>query len=176
MAASDPAKTELRSDCSRCAGLCCVAPAFSAGPEFALDKSAHAPCPHLQDDFRCGIHERLREHGFSGCVVFECYGAGQRVTQRTFGGRDWRTSPEIAKSQFEAFRVVRPLHEQLMFLDEALKLEASWPLEDELRRLYDEVDAAASSAAEDLETIDVAQIERRVHELLLRVGELVRSA
>lgn len=166
--------TELRSDCSRCAGLCCVAPAFSAGPEFAVDKAAHEPCPHLQDDFRCDIHETLRERGFSGCVVFECYGAGQRVTQQTFGGRDWRSSPEIATAMFETFRAVRPLHEQLMFLDEALKLDAALPLAGELQDLYDEIDGLAASGSAELAQIDVGQIERRVHELLLRVGKLVR--
>nr|BFE68040.1 hypothetical protein GCM10020092_013410 [Actinoplanes digitatis] len=65
---------ELRADCGRCAGLCCVAPAFARSADFAIDKPAGRPCPNLAEDFRCGIHERLPEKGFRGCVVFDCFG------------------------------------------------------------------------------------------------------
>jgi hypothetical protein len=30
----------LRADCERCFGLCCVAPAFAASADFAIDKDA----------------------------------------------------------------------------------------------------------------------------------------
>ena len=81
----------LAADCSRCVGLCCVAPAFAASVDFAVDKPAGDPCPNLEADNRCGIHARLRESGFPGCVVFDCFGAGQRVTQELLPGTDWRT-------------------------------------------------------------------------------------
>src|SRR5690606_37914114 len=75
----------LTADCSRCAGLCCVALPFAASADFAVDKAAGTPCGHLQPDFRCGIHDGLREAGYPGCTVFDCFGAGQRVVQVTFG-------------------------------------------------------------------------------------------
>ena len=84
---------ELRADCTRCFGICCVAPAFSASADFALDKPAGQPCPNLGADSRCGIHRDLRQRGFPGCTVFDCFGAGQQVAQVTFGGRDWRAGP-----------------------------------------------------------------------------------
>jgi len=56
----------LRADCSRCVGLCCVAPACSASADFAIDKAAGAPCPNLLTDSRCGIHDELRPRGFPG--------------------------------------------------------------------------------------------------------------
>ena len=31
--------------------------------------------------------------GFPGCEVFDCFGAGQQLTQVTFGGRTWREDP-----------------------------------------------------------------------------------
>ena len=86
-------REHLRADCSRCAGLCCVAPAFAASADFAIDKPAGVACPNLADDFRCGIHAQLRDRGFPGCTVFDCFGAGQHITQGTFGGRTWRESP-----------------------------------------------------------------------------------
>jgi len=54
----------LHADCSRCFALCCVAPAFERSSDFAIDKPAGRPCPHLQADSRCGIHPRLRGEGF----------------------------------------------------------------------------------------------------------------
>ncbi|HLT10710.1 MAG TPA: pentapeptide repeat-containing protein, partial [Micromonosporaceae bacterium] len=70
---------DLRADCSRCAGLCCVVPGFSASSEFAIDKPAGSPCPNLGPDFRCRIHDMLRARGFAGCATYDCFGAGQRV-------------------------------------------------------------------------------------------------
>ncbi len=113
----------LRADCSRCVGLCCVAPAFAKSADFAITKPAGRPCLHLRDDSRCGIHGELRERGFPGCTVFDCFGAGQQVTQVTFAGRDWRESPDTARAMFAAFEVMRHLHELLWYLTQALGLE-----------------------------------------------------
>src|SRR5216684_1210646 len=128
----DPAS--LRADCGRCFGLCCVAPAFSASADFAIDKAAGQPCPHLGPVFRCGIHDELRQRGFPGCAVYDCFGAGQKVAQVTFGGRDWRQAPHTARQMFGVFAVMRQLHELLWYLTEALALAAARPLHGELRR------------------------------------------
>jgi hypothetical protein len=58
-----------------------------------VDKDAGRPCPNLQSDFRCRIHDRLRQQGFPGCAVYDCFGAGQKVAQVTFRGQDWRQTP-----------------------------------------------------------------------------------
>jgi uncharacterized protein YjbI with pentapeptide repeats len=108
----------LRADCTRCSGLCCVAPAFTASADFAIDKPAGRPCPHLAGDFRCGIHERLRPEGFPGCAVYDCFGAGQQIVQVIFGGRDWRTEDDLAAPMFAALPVVRAMHELLWHLAE----------------------------------------------------------
>ena len=42
------ARRDLTADCSRCAGLCCVLPAFAASADFAVDKPAGTPCRHLR--------------------------------------------------------------------------------------------------------------------------------
>src|SRR3954451_3925369 len=106
----------LEADCANCAALCCAAPAFAKSSDFAIDKPAGTPCPNLADDFRCSIHERLEERGFKGCTVFDCFGAGQRITQETFGGRDWRTVPGLAGPMFASLPVVRQLHELMWYL------------------------------------------------------------
>jgi hypothetical protein len=160
-------------DCDRCCGLCCVAPPFSAGEDFAVDKGAHTPCPHLAADFRCEIHDHLGERGFGGCVTYDCYGAGQKVTQVTFGERDWRSTPEIARSQFEVFMVMRQLHESMLLLSQALKLEAARPLWGELGSMFEALDTLSSGDPAALRLLDVASYDRQVRVLLRRIGDYV---
>lgn len=124
----------LRTDCASCFGLCCVALPFAASADFAVDKPAGKPCGNLRDDFRCGIHHRLRDSGFAGCTVYDCFGAGQKVSQETFGGRDWRRNPRTARLMFDVFPVMRQLHELLWYLTEALALPQARPIEKDLRR------------------------------------------
>lgn len=83
-----------RADCESCAGMCCVLTTFDAGPEFAFAKPAGVACRHLRAG-RCGVHADLAPRGMRGCVAFDCFGAGQRVT--TLLGlpvdADWHTTP-----------------------------------------------------------------------------------
>jgi hypothetical protein len=136
----------LRADCDRCTGLCCVAPLFLASAEFAFDKPDGDPCPNLGADNRCVIHVRLRQSGFAGCVTYDCFGAGQRVTAELLPGMDWRTDQATATTVFATFDLVRPLHELLWYLEEALRLEAALPLADRLRAARADTDALAGRA------------------------------
>jgi hypothetical protein len=114
----------LRADCAQCAALCCVALAFDRSALFALDKPAGVACPNLRGCNTCAIHEDLAGQGFAGCVRFDCLGAGQRVTQM-FAGQSWRDDPQTARAMFDAFRVMRPVHELIQLLHEAGKLAMS---------------------------------------------------
>ncbi|MFD0970823.1 pentapeptide repeat-containing protein [Plantactinospora endophytica] len=165
----------MRADCERCFGLCCVVPAFAASSDFAIDKPAGRACPNLRADFRCGIHRDLRERGFAGCTVFDCFGAGQQVAQVTYRGRDWRTSPEIAASMVEVFPVVRQLHELLWYLTEALALRPAEPLHTELAAARVATERLADGDPQSLVVLDVAAHRRDVNELLLRASEQARA-
>jgi uncharacterized protein YjbI with pentapeptide repeats len=165
----------LRADCTRCFGLCCAGPAFSASADFAIDKPAGQPCPHLGAGFRCTIHSRLRAEGFPGCAVFDCFGAGQRVSQLTFGGRDWRAAPATAPAMFAAFAVMRQLHELLWYLGEALAMPAARPLHASLRAAAQRTGHLARGGPAELASLDVAAHRDRVNALLLRASDLVRA-
>ena len=167
--------TSLAADCDRCCGLCCVASAFAQSPEFAFDKDAGKACSHLSKGFRCGVHDTLRVLGLSGCIAFDCYGAGQKVTQTTFGGTDWRGDPEVAEQMFEVFSTMRQLHTLLMHLDQALEFAAAQPMHEELRRSYQKIEEMTLSSADQLEGLDVSPLKNDVHLLLLRASELVRG-
>ncbi|MEU6808022.1 pentapeptide repeat-containing protein [Streptomyces sp. NPDC046831] len=169
-------RSDLRGDCARCFGLCCVALPFAASADFALDKPAGKPCPHLGDDHRCGIHARLRQRGFTGCTVYDCFGAGQKVSRVTFGGRDWRTGPaERARLMFDVFPVVRQLHELLWYLTEALALPAAGPVRSGLRRALEETERLTLGTPGELAALDVGAHRRKVDVLLLRTSELARA-
>ncbi|MBN9099589.1 MULTISPECIES: pentapeptide repeat-containing protein [unclassified Pseudonocardia] len=166
---------DLRADCGSCAGLCCVAPAFAASSDFAVDKPAGQPCANLQPDFRCGIHADLRERGFAGCTVFDCFGAGQQVTRVTFGGRDWRSDPAIAQPMFDSFAVMRPLHELLWYLADALGRAEAEPVHADLGRARQRVERLTRSSPDELAALDVNALRGEVNVLLLRTSELVRA-
>jgi hypothetical protein len=172
-AAASSGRARLRADCARCAGLCCVAPAFAASADFAIDKPAGHACPHLQRDSRCGIHADLRERGFPGCTVFDCFGAGQQTVQVTFagGGRDWHADPEV----FAAFGVQRLLHELLWYLTEALAIPAAAPLQRELAAARERVARLTAADAAELAAVDTAVLQAGAGALLLSVSELARS-
>ncbi|MFD1046590.1 helix-turn-helix transcriptional regulator [Kibdelosporangium lantanae] len=133
---------ELHADCSRCFALCCVALAFRASSDFAVDKEIGDPCRNLKDDYRCGIHARLRTSGFTGCTVYDCFGAGQRVSQETFGGTSWR---DDSRAMFDVFPVMRQLHELLWYLTSALDITAARPAHQDVRFQYRDRTGATSS-------------------------------
>ncbi|MER5308717.1 pentapeptide repeat-containing protein [Streptomyces sp. NPDC002773] len=168
----DPA---LRGDCANCFGLCCVALPFAKSADFAVDKAPGEPCRNLREDFRCGIHTRLRPSGFQGCTVYDCFGAGQQVSQVTFGGVSWREAPETASRMFGVFYVMRQLHELMRYLSEGLARPAARPVHAELRKALDRVEELTRGAADALEELRVPEVRADVNRLLLRTSELVRA-
>ncbi|MFJ1755920.1 pentapeptide repeat-containing protein [Kitasatospora sp. NPDC088134] len=169
-------RLDLLADCSACFGLCCVALPFAKSADFAANKNAGTPCRNLQTDYRCGIHPVLRDRGYQGCTVFDCFGAGQKISQHTFGGHSWRESPDTARQMFEAFPVMRQLHELMSYLVEALELPESRPVYAELRRTLDSIEQLTDRDAEALIAADVPAIRAGASELLLRASELARNA
>lgn len=52
---------DLKINCQKCFGFCCVALYFSASDGFPNNKGAGKPCLNLQSDFSCSIHKDLRK-------------------------------------------------------------------------------------------------------------------
>ncbi|WP_233580978.1 pentapeptide repeat-containing protein [Streptomyces triticirhizae] len=165
----------LVGDCADCHGLCCVALPFAASADFARSKPAGTPCGHLGADSRCGIHAGLREAGYAGCAVFDCFGAGQRVSRVTFDGADWREDPATARRMFAVFPVQRQLHELLWYLTQATALPAARPLAGRLAGALAETERLVDAGADELLALDVAAHRAGVNELLLAVSERARA-
>ena len=126
--------TTLEPDCGQCVGLCCVALPFRPSHGFAFAKDAGEPCRNLDASYGCSIHATLRESGMVGCTTYECFGAGQHVTQVVYAGATWRGSPDGGSEMFAVFAVVQRLHEMLVLLDQASALRPGAAL-DRLRAL-----------------------------------------
>jgi Pentapeptide repeats (8 copies) len=177
---------DLAADCARCAGLCCVVPAFTRSADFAISKPAGQPCPNLGRDSRCAIHAGLRDRGFGGCAAYDCFGAGQQTVQVTFGGRDWRSSPGLAAEMFAAFGVMRQLNELRWHLAQAAELlspggpagslSATGALREELSEALRAAQGHASGTPEMLTKLDITAHRDAVSDLLRRVSAAVRTA
>jgi len=172
----------LRADCARCAGLCCVVPAFYSIQGFGFDKAAHSACRHLTPGNRCSIHDERNQRGFAGCVGFDCHGAGQRVTQELFAGADWRASDDLATRMFAAYESCVALHRLMALLalaesavDQALRrgvginlgrAVSTPPLRDQLRAKRDQLDELCRSAGAGTARLDIATLRRETYALI----------
>ena len=107
--------------------------------------------------------------------MFDCFGAGQQLTQVTFGGRAWRESPEIAAAQFAVLPVMRQLHEMLWYLTEALTLPGATALHDDVRTALETTQRLTAGSPEELAALDVAAHRAAVGELLGRVSDAARA-
>ena len=153
-----------------------MAPAFARSADFAITKPAGAACPNLTVACACTIHADLRDRGFPGCTVFDCFGAGQQVVQTTFAGSDWRRSPEVAGSMFAVFDVMRQLKELLWYLAEARLALPEGALRDQIEQAQRQTHGLVDAPAADLELVDTAAHRREVGPLLARVSETLRAA
>lgn len=167
--------SRLQSDCENCFGICCVALPYAQSADFSFDKEGGVPCRNLYSDHRCSIHEHLREKGFKGCVSYECFGAGQHVSQEIFKGNDWRANTELSKPMFDVFPIVQQLHEMLYYLNQAIVLEDAQTIHHELQIVFDQILALTYLNPEEILKLDIPLHRKNVNDLLLITSELTRK-
>jgi pentapeptide repeat protein len=164
-----PAPPSLVADCGSCFALCCVLLPFQAASGFGIDKPGGTPCPNLAEDDRCSIHTTLRGDGWPGCSIFECFGAGQQVSQVTYGGVSWRDQdnlPEMAA----VLSVMRLLHEMLTHLGEARRRSPA----PEAQALEAEIIGLTHAPPADLLAVELEELQPRVSEALEAASARVR--
>ncbi len=176
--ASRPA---LRGDCERCAALCCVTLPLTASADFAIDKPAGVPCPHLLPDDRCDIHGQLRECGFAGCAAYDCFGAGQQVTHAILTPAHWRSSAaqlERVTRVFPLAAQLRAILDHLIDADERLPLDVpgAQELRPYLQAAREHTHQVAQDAASDRPVVGRATLRAQIYPLLRQASELIRAA
>ena len=165
----------LKVDCEKCFGFCCVALYFSASEGFPIDKDAGKPCINLEGDFSCAIHKDLRTKGLKGCTAYDCFGAGQKVAQVTYGGHDWRQDKESSKQMFDVFLIMRQLHEMLWYLTNALMIQTNSTIKDKLIHLVSKTERLTYLNADSLMELDLEAHRDDVNSLFKQTSELVRD-
>ncbi|WP_186579441.1 pentapeptide repeat-containing protein [Aquibacillus kalidii] len=168
-------KQDFQADCENCFGLCCVALPYARSSDFAFNKDGGTACRNLQTDYRCSIHTNLRNKGFKGCTVYECFGAGQKVSQMTYSGNSWRDNSELAEEMFRVFPIMQQLHEMLYYIKEALSIEEVRLLHKELKQVLVETEQLTEMSPNSIVRLDVSSHRAYVSELLSKVSEIVRA-
>lgn len=161
---------ELVADCSRCFALCCVLLPYRRDAGFGADKPGGVPCGHLRTDDGCGIHADLRERGWSGCAVFDCFGAGQHVSQVTYAGTSWRRYDDLGEMA-AVLSVVRRVHEMLAHLGEVRRRSPDPAAEDLHRRLL----VLRDRTPVELLTTDLDDLHEECGRLLASVSNRLRD-
>jgi len=165
----------LRVDCQNCFGFCCVALYFSASEGFPTDKDAGKPCINLQSDYKCAIHKNLRQKGLKGCTAYDCFGAGQKVAQVTYGGHDWKSNLKTANQMFDVFLIMRQLNEMLWYLTEALRMQSDSISQEELNCMISDTLRLTNLDPDSIIELDLAAHRNNVNALHLKTSELARS-
>ena len=89
---------------------------FSRASGFGVNKASGAPVPPPRAR-RPVRHPRHPARGrLAGVTVFDCFGAGQQVSQVTYGGVSWREHDDLGEMA-AVLSVMRQLHEMLAHLD-----------------------------------------------------------
>lgn len=162
-------------NCEQCFGLCCVALPYAKSADFAFNKDGGTPCQNLNADYRCNIHKNLRNNGLRGCTVYDCFGAGQKVSQVTYNGKSWRDDPAIAEEMFNIFPIMQQLHEMLYYLNEALNLKETHPIYTDLQKAMAKTEQLTNQDPKSLINLHVPTHRALVNDLLLQTSELVRE-
>ncbi|MHC1685799.1 MAG: pentapeptide repeat-containing protein [Clostridiaceae bacterium] len=165
---------ELKADCEKCFGFCCVALYFSASEGFPENKDAGKPCINLQQDFRCKVHKNLKEKGLKGCMAYDCFGAGQMVAQNTYGGQDWRMVPKTAKQMYDVFLIMRQIYEMLWYLTESHRVQTDSSIKEKLNSLINDTKNITMVSADELIKVDLVPHRMKVNQLLSLTSESVR--
>lgn len=166
----------LKADCEKCFGFCCVALYFSASEGFPENKDAGKPCINLKEDFRCKVHKDLKEKGLKGCMAYDCFGAGQMVAQNTYGGQDWRKVPNTSKQMYDVFLIMRQIYEMLWYLTEALRVQTDDGIQEELNSLINMTKELTMLSADEFIKIDLVSHRMKVNQLLSLTSESVRAS
>ncbi|MBU5316229.1 pentapeptide repeat-containing protein [Clostridium bornimense] len=165
----------LSINCDECFGLCCVALYFSKSEGFPTDKEADKPCVHLNDDFRCKVHEDLKSKGLKGCIAYDCFGAGQKVAESTYKRESWRDNPNKRKEIFDVFVVMRQLYEMLWYLKEAYRINKDEAMRNNIETEILEIIALTDMDGKSLLDIDIKEYRKKVNPLLLTTSESLRK-
>jgi uncharacterized protein YjbI with pentapeptide repeats len=160
---------QLKADCSKCSGLCCTALFFSKIDGFPENKKAGKPCTKLENNYRCKIHHELEKYNMKGCIGYDCFGAGQHVTQCIYKGETWQTSQGQSKEIFDVFVIIFQLYQIRYFLEESKIIIPAKKLWNDIQNLIDENEVLCNSDSQSILEIDIETYRNKINIILKQV-------
>ena len=164
---------KLKIDCEKCSGLCCVALYCTKTDGFPANKEDGIPCKYLISDFRCNIHSELADKNMRGCLAYDCFGAGQKVTQDCYPNVTWKTNHEKASEIFEVFLIVFQLHQMEWYLLESLTLITNKLLQANIEALISENEQITNQSSDEILQFDIEKYRLKVNQVLKQVSEMI---
>lgn len=163
-------------NCGECCGLCCVALYCTKSDGFPHDKEMGAACVNLLEDYKCKVHSKLLQRGLKGCLAYDCFGAGQFLTQQLKYLPDWRTgSPKEADKISNSYIVVLRVHQTLWYLSQCLILRLPQSEKERARSLINEGNALIEKPVEMLAILDPQPFCERSNEYLKHVCSIYET-
>jgi len=166
----DDLRKNLKIDCKKCSGLCCVALYCTKTDGFPANKEAGTPCKHLDSDFSCKIHSRLADNNYKGCLAYDCFGAGQRTTQLYLPDGTWETNSEQKDKLFQVFIIVYQLHQMLWYLVEAFTLTSDELLKSTIDSLISENEQILQQPMDHIAMLDLSEYRSNVNNVLKQIS------
>lgn len=168
-------QAKLKIDCEKCSGLCCVALYCMKTDGFPANKEAGIPCKHLKPDFRCDIHSKLVSKNMRGCLAYDCFGAGQKVTQNCYFNINWKSAPDKANEIFRVFQTIFQLHQMEWYLLESLSLISEEHLKSDIKALISENEQMTAQLPHEILNLDVEKYRLKVNQALKRWAKVSRT-
>lgn len=166
---------DLKIDCSKCFGFCCVALYFSKIDGFPEDKVAGKPCVNLDNDFTCKIHEDLSDNNLKGCINYDCFGAGQKVAQHIYKNTSWRNSPKQAQEMYDVFIIIKNLQEMIWYLYDGIMFTENKDLKNRINCMIEKTKNLTELPIKDILNINIEEHRVKVNFLLKEVRKHVRE-
>lgn len=161
-------RRELKIDCEKCSGLCCVALHCYKTDGFPANKNAGTPCSYLESNYSCNIHNKLIAKNYKGCVTYDCFGAGQKTTN-LFAGVTWKKDENQAANIFALFLIVFQLHQMLWYLMDARVYTKDNELLVTIDTLVIEYEKLLERPIEDILQFNVEEYRNKVNHVLRHI-------
>ncbi|MGL5615254.1 MAG: pentapeptide repeat-containing protein [Sarcina sp.] len=164
---------EFKIDCFKCSGLCCTALFFSKIDGFPENKVAGKPCSSLKNDYSCSIHKDLEKRNMKGCMGYDCFGAGQFVTEKVYKGESWRTLKNKSEEFFNTFTIAFQFYQVSYYLEEARIIAVAKEFHEDIDKLIKENEFFYDSNPEDIIAFDIEKYREKANVILKRVSKSV---
>lgn len=166
---------QLKTNCSQCSGLCCTALFFFKIDGFPKDKKAGQPCHNLLNDFRCKIHTQLEHKHLKGCIGYDCFGAGQHVTQFIYQGQTYQDLPNQKNEIFDIFITVFQLFQIRYYLLQALTIYVTGKQRDEIKKLIIENKKICNYPSFKLQEFNIKAYKDEINPILKQICLQIRG-